>query len=127
MGILSDEEKPRLLLFLLMSTFDIMSISYTNRKGQKYYLHVGDKKTGKPNYYFSSKVSCTPLANVVPPGREIYENPDGQVFLRRALPKLISDAELEMVEKELGRVARLKGSRLERKLRVLTVYLADRK
>ena len=47
--------------------------------------------------------------------------------LRKILPKLISDDELAVVERELARVARLKGSRVERKLRVLTVYVADRK
>ena len=64
---------------------------------------------------------------MVPRGFEIYENPNGQVFLRKILPKLISDAELAVVERELGRIARLSGSRVERKLKVLTVYVADRK
>ncbi len=69
----------------------------------------------------------TPLADVVPQGFEIYEDPNGQVFLRRILPRMISDDELATVKRELGSIARLKGSRVERKLRVLTVYVADRK
>ena len=103
-----------------------MSIKYTNRKGQEYYLHVGKTKTGKPKYYFSMDHHA-PLAEAVPRGFEIYENPDGQVFLRKVLPKLISDAEVSVVQRELARFARLKGSSVERKLKVLTVYLADRK
>ncbi len=67
------------------------------------------------------------LAKALPCGFEIYESPRGQVFLRKILPKLISDDELAVVEREVARFARLKGSRVERKLRVLTVYVADRK
>jgi len=103
-----------------------MSTEYTNRVGQKYYLHVGETKTGKPKYYFSMNAGG-PLAKSVPRGFEIYENPNGQVFLRKVLPKLISDGELAVVEQELGRIGRLKGSRVERKLKLLTVYVADRK
>jgi len=103
-----------------------MSIKYTNRIDQKYYLHVGETKTGKPTYYFSMNAGG-PLGESVPRGFEIYENPNGQVFLRKILPKLISDDELGVVKKELGRISRLKGCRVERKLRVLTVYVADRK
>ena len=103
-----------------------MSIKYTNRIGQKYYLHVGETKTGKPTYYFSLTAGG-PLGESVPRGFDIYENPDGQVFLRKILPKLITDDELVVVERELGRIARLRGSRVERKLKVLTVYVADLK
>ncbi len=103
-----------------------MSIKYINRIGQKYYLHVGETKTGKPIYYFSMNAGG-PLGGCMPSGFEIYENPNGQVFLRKILPKLISDDELAVVERELGRIARLMGSRVERKRKVLTVYVADRK
>jgi hypothetical protein len=103
-----------------------MSIEYTNRSGDKYYLHVGATKTGKPKYYVALHVRG-PLAEAIPDGFEIYEHPDGQVSFRRVLPKLISDEELVFVEQALGRIDRLKGSRVERKLMVLTVYVVDRK
>lgn len=103
-----------------------MSIEYINRKAQKYYLHVGKTKTGKAKYYFATK-SHGLLAETIPDGFEIFENPSGQVFLRKILRKLISDEELAVVERELGRIPCLRGSRVERKLRVLTVSVADRK
>lgn len=68
-----------------------------------------------------------PLADKIPDGFEIYESPKGQVSLRKILPKLIFDEELIFVERELARIARLKGSQVERKLKILTVYVADRK
>jgi hypothetical protein len=102
-------------------------VQYTSRTGRTYYLRVGKTKTGKPKYYFAMKANDAPLAEIVPRGFEIYETPDGQVFLRKILPKLISDDELAMVEQELRRIAHLRGSRVERKLKVLTIYVADRK
>ena len=103
-----------------------MPIEYINRSGEKYYLHVGVTKTGKPKYYVALH-ALGPLADAIPNGFEIYESPKGQVSLRKILPKLIFDEELIFVERELARIARLKGSRVERKLKILTVYVADRK
>jgi hypothetical protein len=103
-----------------------MQIEYINRSGAKYYLHVGVTKTGKPKYYVALHARG-PLADAIPDGFEIYESPKGQVSLRKILPKLIFDEELIVVELELARIARLKGSQVERKLKILTVYVADRK
>jgi hypothetical protein len=68
------------------------------------YLHVGQGKSGKPNYFFSTEPNG-PLMNSVPEGFEIYENVGGQVFLRRKQPKLITDEELAMVKEALKRHA----------------------
>ena len=103
-----------------------MPLEYTNRKGEKYYLHVGATKTGKPKYFVALHTRG-PLAEAVPESFEIYENPNGLVSLRRILPKLISDAELDIVKREVGRISRLEGCLVDRKLKVLTVYLVDRK
>ena len=65
-----------------------MPITYTNAKEKTYYLHQGTTKTGKPKYYFSTQPEGT-LAEAMPEGFELYENPNAQVFLRRIPPKLI--------------------------------------
>lgn len=103
-----------------------MPIEHTSRSGEKYYLHVGETKTGKPKYYVA-RHARGPLADAIPDGFEIYESPKRQVSLRRILPKVISDEELIFVERELARIARLKGTQVERKLKILTVHVADRK
>ena len=41
------------------------------------------------------------LAEAIPEGYEIYENPNAQVFLRKIQPKLIWDSERAIVEKHL--------------------------
>ncbi len=74
-----------------------MLVTYTNRKGDLYYLHVGKTKTGKNKYFFSKKKEGV-LALEIPEG---YENVNAQVFLRKIQPKIILDQEIAMVESEL--------------------------
>ena len=69
-----------------------MPITHTNAKGQTFSLYQGTTKTGKPKYYCAMQSEGT-LAEAIPPGYEIYENPNAQVFLRRIPPKLITDEE----------------------------------
>jgi hypothetical protein len=92
-----------------------MGVEYTNRREKRYYLHVGKTKTGKPRYYFSMKTQGQ-LAEEIPEGFEIYEHPaNGQVFLRKKIPPIITELEKKVVENELKK---LDGSRL---------YIADLK
>ena len=77
-----------------------MFVQYVNKRGQTYYLHQGITKTGKPKYFFSMKSKGTPV-DTIPDGFEIYENPDAQVFLRRIQPKIITDNEIAIIEKEM--------------------------
>jgi len=77
-----------------------LSITHVNRKEKTYYLHIGKTKTGKDKYYFSLKTNG-PLAETIPDGFEVYENPDAQVFFRKIQPKLITDIEKAMVDKEM--------------------------
>ena len=68
-----------------------MPITHTNAKGQTFSLHQGTTKTGKPKYYFAMQ-SDGVLANTIPQGYEIYENPNAQVFLTGPGPTLDGDA-----------------------------------
>jgi hypothetical protein len=77
-----------------------MPIQFKNRKGKTYYLHKGKTKTGAPQDFFSMKAEGD-LAQAIPEGYEIYENPNAQVFLRKIQPKLIWDSERATVEKHL--------------------------
>jgi len=98
-----------------------MSIQHTTRTGKTYYLHAGQGKSGKPNYFFSTEPDG-PLVTSVPEGFEIYENVGGQVFLRRKQPKLITDEEVAMVREALNRHAEEWRYRVEVKKTALTIY-----
>lgn len=98
-----------------------MGIQHTSRTGKTYYLHAGTPKTGKPKYFFSQKQDGQ-VADVIPDGFEIYENVDGQVFLRRIPKQIIRPDELELVEHALQRRGESWQYRAEVKKDTITVY-----
>jgi len=98
-----------------------MSITYTNRKGRKYYLCQGVTKTGKPRYYFSREQKGEPV-NEIPDGFEITESVNGIVSLSRIRPKLLLESEIELVESALEKHPETKRYRLDVKSKVITIY-----
>ena len=101
-----------------------MAITYINRKGKTFYLHQGLTKKGNPKYYFSQK-SDGELADKIPSGFEIYENPDAQVFLRRVRPKIITDAEVEIVRSGIEKYSQVEYYKTDIKDNVILIYLVD--
>lgn len=101
-----------------------MPVTYTNARGQPYFLHQGRTKTGKPTYYFSLKREG-PLVDSIPDGFEIYENPNTQVFLRRIPPKLITDEEQQIVMDGMRRNASVESYRIDVKGKAIIIYIAD--
>ncbi len=74
-----------------------MPIQHTNRRGRTYYLHKGQSSKGNPRYTFSTKTEGE-LVEEIPEGYEIYENPNGRMFLRRVQPNFIHDSEKAVVD-----------------------------
>jgi shikimate kinase len=103
---------------------EIEHLEYINRKGQTYYLHQGQTKTGKPKYFFSMNKKGV-LLNTVPEGWEIYENPNAQVFLRKIKPKLITDEETDTVKKGIEQFCQLQSYLIDVKDNTITIYDAD--
>jgi hypothetical protein len=101
-----------------------MAVQHTNKRGQAFYLHKGTTKTGKSKYFFSLN-NHGELADTVPQGFEIYENPNAQVFLRRKQPKLITDEELAIVEEGLKRYCPQERCRVDVRQAIITVFAPD--
>jgi hypothetical protein len=99
-------------------------VEYTNRKGKTYYLHVGKTKKGNPRYHFSMEMSGEPV-KAIPEGYEIYENPNGQVFLRKIVPKEILDHEMAILEKTLRAHAKPTKYIIDTKGKVITIFWTD--
>lgn len=97
------------------------SVTYTNRRGKVYYLHVGKTKQGNPRYHFSTRDKGD-LAAEIPVGYEVYENPNSQVYLRRIVPRVITNDELEIVDRVLKNHARPNAYRLDVRGEVITVF-----
>ena len=79
-----------------------MPFTYTTRRGKTYYLHTGPKRGGGIQHYVSTDPDG-PVAEAVPDGFEIYETPNGQVYLRKVKPALIRPDELALVNAELNK------------------------
>jgi len=101
-----------------------MTIQHISRTNKTYYLHVGTRKTGKPNYYFSTDAGG-PLASSIPEGYEVYENVGGQVFLRKKTKSAILPEELALVEKALRKHGPAWQFRVEAKKNAIIIYDAD--
>ncbi len=98
--------------------------TYTNFKGQVYRLCQGKTKTGKAKYYFSTKKGGN-LAQSIPDGFEVYENPNGLVFCRKIPPKIITDAEVEIVKSGMIKFSNVKNHKIDVKKNEILVYIAN--
>ncbi|MGD8587138.1 MAG: hypothetical protein PVJ75_17440 [Chloroflexota bacterium] len=101
-----------------------MTVAYTNRKGKTYYLHVGKTKLGNPKYFFAQRDKGN-LVKAVPPGYEIYENPNSQVFLRKIKPQIITDEEVAVVKAGMQQYCHLKHFIVDVKKNAIVIYTPD--
>jgi len=101
-----------------------MKTKYTNYKGETYYLHKGKTKKGGPQYFFSKKEEGEPVEGI-PKGYEIYENPNGRVFLRKFVPKEITQEEVSIVENGIRHLAKLANYKIDVNGKTITIYSPD--
>ena len=92
-----------------------------NRKGDRYYLHHGRTKSGKPKYFFSKK-SEGELCGQLPDGFEIYEDHRGQVYCRRIQPKLITEQEIEVVREAIRKCGKQFSAAVDVKSKDVIIY-----
>jgi hypothetical protein len=96
------------------TTVDAHALKYANRHGVPWYLHQGTTKTGRPKYYVAKSVGLGALVEM-PAGFEFSESVNGVVSVRRVdnSPKLVADADVELVKSELARHRHLRHHRVE--------------
>ena len=101
-----------------------MPMEHVNRRGDTHFLHEGTTKTGKPKYFFSRKQEGT-LAEAIPAGYEVYENPNAQVFLRKVLPRFVTDEEVAILERGVREQAKLSYLIIDVKEKSIVVHIAN--
>jgi hypothetical protein len=96
-----------------------MHFTYTNRRGEIYYLCQSTTKTGKPRYYFARSQKGSPVERV-PEGFRVSESANGLVSLERDRPSRIPPEEVAAVEAAIARHPKprdyhvgVKGDRIE--------------
>ena len=72
--------------------------------------------------YFFSLDAKDALADEMPEGYEIYENPDGQVFLRKQASRLVTDQEVAVVESGMRKFSRVDRYRIGATKNIITVH-----
>jgi hypothetical protein len=65
------------------------------------------------------------LAEAIPAGYEIYENPNAQVFLRRIPLRIITDEERRIVEEGMRTYATVKDYKIDIKDNAILIYTAE--
>ena len=98
-------------------------IEHTSRTGKTYYLHVKTKVAGKQSYFFSTDAEGSQVEQV-PDGYEVYENVNGQVFLRKKVAQIILPGELDVVERHIRNREDAWRYWVEAKKNAITVYQA---
>jgi len=98
-----------------------MPVTYTNRKGRKYYLCKVITKTGKPRYFFAREPKGE-LVDEIPPGYEISESVNGIVSLVKVRPKSVTEKDVEVVKKVLSEHPQARRYRIWVKPKEIIVY-----
>jgi len=100
-----------------------MKIEYTNYKGETYYLHKGKARKRGFQYFFSKNPD--EVLESIPQGYEVYEDPNGRVFLRKIAPKKITQEEVSIVENGIRELTKLRNYKIDIKGKAVTIYLPD--
>jgi len=98
-----------------------MSVTYTNRKGRKYYLCQGITKTGKPRYFFSREQKDKPIEEI-PEGYEISESVNGIVSLSKGRPKLLLKSEIATIKFAIQKHRKARRYRFDVKSKEVIIY-----
>jgi len=99
----------------------IMAVTYTNRKGNTYYLCLGTSKTGKLRYYFSRE-SREGSPDQIPDGYRISESVNGVVSLVKDRPQLILPEEVDSIELVLARHPKSRDYRVAVQKNIIIIY-----
>lgn len=102
-----------------------MTVTYINRKSRTYYLHQGQTSKGNPKYYFAQRQEDGKLVDIIPSGYEIYENPNGRVFLQQEHGSIITAEEVAAVEAGMQKYGRLARFTVDVKKDTILIYTPD--
>lgn len=102
-----------------------MAVTYTNRRGKTYYLYQGQTSKGNPKYHFSQSQESDNPVDAIPTGYEIYENPNGQVFLRRIPAQIITAEEVTAARDGMRKYSHLERFIIDVRKDAILVYTPD--
>ncbi|MGD6803464.1 hypothetical protein [Rossellomorea aquimaris] len=102
-----------------------MPLSYKNFKGDTYFLHSKVTKKGNTTYHFSKAAKGAAELREIPAGFEIYEEPNGKVYLRKKTKEYFLGDEIQVIQKGLKTHSEIKDFKLDIKKNIVYVYTAE--
>ncbi len=102
-----------------------MTISFKNFRDEIYYLHSKLTKKGNASYHFSKTAEGAAGIDEVPDGFEIYEDPNGKVYLRKKIKQSIHENEIRLIEKGMKTHSIIKDFKLDIKKNVIYIYTVE--
>ncbi|KAB8127850.1 hypothetical protein F9U64_16985 [Gracilibacillus oryzae] len=89
-----------------------MAVKHTNFRGDEYFLHVRKTSKGNPSYYFKKDDDITEVEEI-PEGYEVYEHPNGRVYLTKKANKRINDKEIKILDEAMKKHSPIKDYKLD--------------
>jgi len=102
-----------------------VTVQYTNFRGDEYFLHVRKTSKGNPSYYFKKDDPSSSI-DEIPDGYEIYEHPNGRVFLTKKSKKKIDEEEVQIVDKAMKAYSPIKDFKLDVKQKSIYIYTYEK-
>lgn len=102
-----------------------MALTYNNFRGETYYLHQKLTKKGNKTYHFSKKLNDTISVDAMPSGYEIYEEPNGKVYLRKKTKPLITQEEMNIINEGMKKHCIIDDFKIDIKKNVVYIYTAE--
>src|SRR5699024_1348431 len=102
-----------------------VTVQYTNFRGDEYFLHVRKTSKGNPSYYFKKDDPSSSI-DEIPDGYEIYEHPNGRVFLTKKSKKKIEEEEIQIVDEAMKAYSPIKDYKLDVKQKSIYIYTYEK-
>ncbi|MDE5413998.1 hypothetical protein [Alkalihalobacterium chitinilyticum] len=102
-----------------------MPIIYKNFRDDTYYLHSKLTTKGNTTYYFSKEAEGAAELDQVPSGYEIYENPNGNVYMRKEQKPVIQPEEINVINNGMIKYSEIKDFKLDIKKNAIFIYTVD--
>jgi hypothetical protein len=102
-----------------------VTISVENFRGDTYYLHSRLTKKGNTSYHFSKKAEGAAVIDEIPSGFEIYEDPNGKLYLRKKTRQHIHDDEYRLINEGMRKYSSIKDFKIDVKKNVVYIYLVE--
>ncbi len=65
------------------------------------------------------------MVKVIPDGYEVYENPNAQVFLRKIIPRIITDKEIDSIRNGVRNFSKIENFKIDIKNNQIIIFLPD--